>query len=180
MSVFLAVEPDETVRTELTELMAQHRSSCEAKWLTPEKLHCTIVFLGNPNTETIEGWKPLVAQLASRHLPMSLQLKGSGLFATARAPSVLWLGVGGDLSGLCALHVDAARTFGAEARGFVPHVTLARSKGEQSLVPVCEAMKKFESSVFCAESIGLYESFQGAYRLLCREQLGMSTLALIE
>lgn len=171
MSVFLAVDLDLHTRTQVAALMDTLRPRFEAKWLRTDKLHCTLVFLGNPTAAQLAAWPPLLDALALRHQGFSLQLAGAGTFVTARAPSVLWLGVGGALEPLHALQADAARTLGGEEREYLPHVTLARARQEGSLEVLLPELAPFQSAPFAVRHLALYESNNHTYRVLHQSPL---------
>ncbi len=164
MSLFLALGLPDTVRARVAELIEQGRATpgLNAKWLRPERLHVTVLFLGRPlDASTLIARMPA---LAARHAPVRLGVSGAGLFATARAPSVLWLGLRGDLGALSALRADALRAF-ADAidpmeadRHFQPHVTLARGKRPGELDAMAATLSKFTLSEVALDSLHLYES----------------------
>ena len=165
MSVFLAVDLDAPTRVAAAALIETHRANFPAKWLRTDKLHCTLVFLGNPPPEQVALWVPVIDALAGRHGPFRLRLQGAGTFTTARAPSVLWLGVVGELGPLCALQADAAGVLGvAQEKVFVPHVTLARAR--TSLSELSSSLGAFETGEFFVDHLSLYSSSSEVYRVV--------------
>ncbi|MBE2253622.1 MAG: RNA 2',3'-cyclic phosphodiesterase [Myxococcus sp.] len=181
MSVFLAVDLDEPARAVAAGVIERLRDGHAAKWVRADKLHLTLVFLGNPSEAHVEAFKPLVDALATRHGPFSLSLSGAGTFGTARAPSVLWLGVGGALEALATLQADAATTLltGAlpgvkpdeQGRPYAPHVTLARAKHGSAFEAATAALASLRSSPFVVGHLTLYESRHDVYRPLHRAPL---------
>ena len=173
MSVFLAVDLDEPSRALAASLIETHRGTVEAaKWLRLDKLHCTVLFLGNPSAEQVAQWVPMVDSLAARHHPFALRLQGAGTFVTARAPSVLWLGVTGQLDALTGLHREAVSVFGHEEREFVPHVTLARARGVDAFSGAVESLRAFSSEEFRVLGLSLYESSSEVYRVVHHSRFG--------
>ena len=173
MSVFLAVDIDELTRARAAALIETHRGTVEAaKWLRIDKLHCTVLFLGNPSEEQVAQWIPSIDALAARHRPFSLRLQSSGTFVTARAPSVLWLGVHGDIGPLTALHLDAVEVFKREEKAFVPHLTLARARGVGAFEAISESLSAFSTAPFRVESLALYTSSSEVYRVVHRASFG--------
>jgi RNA 2',3'-cyclic 3'-phosphodiesterase len=170
MSVFLALDVDDAVRREVMTLTSAERASVKGKWLPAEKLHLTLVFLGNPTADQVQTLVPRVHALATESTAFSLHLAGAGTFVTARAPSVLWLGVGGDVWALEALRARAvAKLEPGDARReqpFRPHVTLARAHTEQALDPVASAYARFTSAAFRVTHLTLYESTHHQFRKL--------------
>lgn len=172
MSVFLAVDLDATVRAEVTLLMQRYRETFPAKWLRSDKLHCTLVFLGHPSSEQVARWTSALAILARKHQPFSLSLGGAGTFVTARAPSVLWLGVTGELHALAALQADTQATLQSEVRKYLPHVTLARAQVPEHFAALRSQLADFSSSPFNVSKLTLYESLSDQYRVLFETPLG--------
>ena len=167
MSVFLAVDLDAPTRTLAASLIETQRAIFpKAKWLRIDKLHCTIVFLGHPGADQLEQWRPLIDSLASRHRRFTLRLQGAGTFVTARAPSVLWLGMTGQLEPLAALHHDSLATFAAQEREFIPHVTLARSQTPGDFETLSKDLASFSSADFEVTGLSLYESTSEVYRVV--------------
>ena len=178
MSVFLAVDLDDPSRASAAAIIETHRANAPGtKWLRTDKLHCTIVFLGNPNTDQVAKWIPLIDSLAERHQTFSLRLEGAGTFLTKRAPSVLWLGVQGELDRLSALHEDALATFEhtplspalsplrrEREQRFVPHVTLARSQKDGHFEELARELRTFSTPDFEVRGLSLYESSNHVYR----------------
>jgi RNA 2',3'-cyclic 3'-phosphodiesterase len=169
MSVFIALDLDDAVRSQVTGLIALGQSTVSAKWLTLEKLHLTLVFLGNPTPAAVEGLKASLDPFAAAQAPFELALSGAGSFATPRAPAVLWLGVAGNVSALSALRLAALQHLGmTEERAYTPHVTLARARDVAAVERQVETLKTFGSSTFWVRHLSLYESTHEGYRALSR------------
>ena len=167
MSVFVAIDLDGPARAVAAAAIEQHRSSVEAKWQQADKLHLTLVFLGNTMPDLTK-----VETLAARARPFSLELRGAGVFVTERAAAVLWLGVGGDLDALHALHRDAAAQLGDEPRPYVPHVTLGRAQVPGACDATAAALAELRSPRFTVQHLTLYESTHHQFRALQRYGFG--------
>jgi 2'-5' RNA ligase len=100
------------------------------KWVPPERLHLTLVFLG----EVADARMPALAAVFDEAIvfePFVARLTGLGVFPSRGAPKALWIGVGDGSRELTKLQRRAAdvTTQGGvalEARAFRPHLTLAR------------------------------------------------------
>ena len=167
MSVFVAIELDDTVRGEVTALLEAERAALAAKWLPPEKLHLTVVFLGNtlPDTGALDA-------LCAGARPFTLELAGSGVFVTERAPAVLWLGVGGELDALHALQQKAAALLGDVPRPYVPHLTLGRAHVPGAFDDAARRLGSFRSARFPVKHLVLFESLHHVFRVLHRVSFG--------
>ena len=173
VSFFVAIDLDAPVRAQATELMAGLSARVPAKWLRPDKLHCTLRYLGHPSDETLGALQAPLALVASRHSPFSLELAGAGTFVTARAPSVLWLGVAGALDGLRALRREVSAACGSDDQTpYVPHVTLARGQDALAFEALATELQAFRSPPFRIEALTLYESVDHVYRPVWSHPLG--------
>lgn len=161
----MAVDPPDAVRAQVAALISRERETHPAKWQRDDKLHVTLVFLGEPSADARAALVPTVRDWAAAQRPFSLQLAGAGTFETARAPTVLWLGVGGDVDALRAAQASLAQRCGqAEARPYVPHLTLARAQVVGVLEPLAARLTGFTSAPFAVDRVTLYESSHHQYR----------------
>jgi len=135
---FIAVDLPEEIKSALSSIQDRLRTRLAregldrvARWARPEGIHLTLKFLGEtPAVIAPELGQTLEVALAGVGAPR-LTLQGLGVFPNARAPRVIWVGLGGDLEALAALNrrVEAAIAplgFPTEVRPFSPHLTLAR------------------------------------------------------
>ncbi len=171
MSFFLAIDLDERVREEVWRATEPHRAR-PAKWLRREKLHLTLLFFAEPSLElraTLEGQLRALVQSVA---PFTLNLEGAGEFETARAPTVLWLGVGGQREPLLALQRTLSTALGVDLdRPYVPHLTLARAKAGV-LSETVTALSGFRSSPFVVTHLTFYESTHQHYTAQFQVALG--------
>ena len=149
MRLFVALEIPEPVRREVRRRVAGLRERLpRARWVDPDVLHLTLLFLGEVAPELVADLAGRLAQAFAAHPPLPLRLAGGGTFPAGRPARVAWIGVAGppELAPLQAAVVRAARaaleppasseapaTARAAAvlreggeRPFQPHVTLAR------------------------------------------------------
>jgi len=107
------------------------KSSLDVKWVKPDNIHLTVVFLGNIHRDDINALGDEVQKVCLDYGPFNISLKGMGSFPNRRNPRVLWLGLDGDLDRMSHFR-DALQKglnpFGIkeEKRKFNPHLTLGR------------------------------------------------------
>lgn len=99
----------------------------------PDGIHITLKFLGETRLEDIA---PITRSLQSGLQdipPADVQIRGVGGFPSPRRPRVVWAGVEPELplQELARICEAACQPLGypGEARGFQPHITLARIEG---------------------------------------------------
>jgi 2'-5' RNA ligase len=134
---FIAVEVSEAMRAAAVALQqAFAKTGAGVKWVTPESLHVTLLFLGEVDDRELHAVCRAAQQVAAKLPPFNLRIGGVGAFPTARRPKVLWAGITEGADDLRRLYDDLeARMpdlgcYRKEERGYTPHLTLGRVKGE--------------------------------------------------
>jgi 2'-5' RNA ligase len=136
MRLFIAVDLDDEARAAMAS--AQKRlaagmgdaSRSSLKWIPPDRLHLTLVFLGEVDEARARAVTEAMGASVA-HAPFDLAYVGAGVFPARGAPKVLWAGVGAGAREV----IDLERALAArvaevghriEGRPFSPHLTLAR------------------------------------------------------
>ncbi|MEE8471582.1 MAG: RNA 2',3'-cyclic phosphodiesterase [Dehalococcoidia bacterium] len=101
------------------------------RWADPEGVHLTLKFLGQVDARRLPEIAEAMARSARGFTPFSLELAGTGVFPNPSRPRVAWVGFRGDTERLVRLQKEIESSlvplgFPREARGFTPHLTLAR------------------------------------------------------
>ncbi|WP_165842290.1 RNA 2',3'-cyclic phosphodiesterase [Paenibacillus xerothermodurans] len=150
--LFLAVAIGREQREQIERNMEiLQRALTFQKWVQPDDLHVTLKFLGDTPLDTAEQVKAATRKLAAGHTPFSLSLQGLGTFGRSASPSILWLGVSGDLTALGELQSQVEHSvepfgFTREDGTYSPHVTLARRfQGASALLP--SALRAAEQAI---------------------------------
>src|SRR6478672_4108503 len=128
LRTFIAVGIDKTIRDHAVALQeALGRSGADVKWVEPENLHVTLLFLGEVEDRTLPAVCRVVADVAARLPPFEISVEGAGCFPSARRPKTLWVGIGAGTQELVALH-DALEPplldlgcYRREERQYTPH-----------------------------------------------------------
>ncbi len=115
----------------LQEELDQQLPDNAVRWVRPEGIHLTLVFLGNWTKRQIPELAKAVRDALDGTPPFTLEVEAAGVFPNLRRPRVLWLGVGGDRDALQRVQNAVARamvSFGwtPEKRPFSPHLTIGR------------------------------------------------------
>ncbi|HEX2056213.1 MAG TPA: RNA 2',3'-cyclic phosphodiesterase [Nitrospiraceae bacterium] len=144
---FLAVELPEAVRgairsfqEELTRrIQKELPKDARISWVQPASMHITIKFLGDTDDLLLTPLRDVVSQVAAAQEPVAVPIERLGAFPRLQAPRVLWVGPseewerGEEAQRLAAIHQVIEQGcmefgFAREAKGFHPHLTLARIK----------------------------------------------------
>lgn len=160
---FIAVEIPSDVKDEVCRLIAHFRQQGHpVRWVGPNGLHLTLVFLGHNPPEFIEQVKGQLAKVASETRQFDLALKGIGVFPNERSPRVIWLGAEQGTQELCNLAEAVRRAlvaigFAPEKRAFSPHLTLGRVKAPIKDVRTVLG-KEYASRRFPVRQLALFQS----------------------
>ena len=133
LRLFIAIELPAEVRAALAAAQRSLQSRGRGlRWVDPDGAHLTLKFLGETAADRVEAITTALATAAAAAHPFTLHTAGLGAFPGTKAPRVVWLGVSGELDRLRRLASDVERLvaplgFPSEARGFSPHLTLART-----------------------------------------------------
>jgi 2'-5' RNA ligase len=137
--LFVGLALDEPVRaaaaavsSRLERRLSSVARDFKARWVPPDNLHITVWFFG----EVAEAAAARLVDVLGGPLGLSafgLDVRGCGAFPLSGAPRVLWIGTAGGTTGMIdaqAALVERLAPLGytPEARGYSPHLTLARVK----------------------------------------------------
>ncbi|MFT3840584.1 MAG: RNA 2',3'-cyclic phosphodiesterase [Myxococcaceae bacterium] len=170
MRLFVAVDLDQPTRAAIPA-----GDDARVRWSARDKLHLTLVFLGDVSDDREPQVKQLCAEVAARHRPLKLTVEGAGTFG--HPPRVLWLGIGGELDKLRALRAElfAGLEVKDEHPDYSPHLTLGRSKrdhGDRALDELAQPLKATRLGPFAVDSAALYQTSGGRYLERARFPLG--------
>jgi 2'-5' RNA ligase len=146
---FIAIDPGKAIRDRLISLQeALARAGGEAKWVEPENLHVTLLFLGEVDMLDVPRVCAAVSDAAGKHAVFPMAVEGAGCFPNPRRPRILWAGLGLGVQEVCALH-DALEgpllelgCYRREERQYTPHITLGRVKSERPTDKLAAALAR--------------------------------------
>lgn len=144
--LFVAVELNEEARGSLVAEQARlMRAVGGVKWVPPEMIHLTMVFLGDVFAGQVEGIAAVLDAEAVVTPVFEFEVAGLGAFGPHQRPRVVWAGVGrgaesvGELQG----RIDRglrALNLSLESRPFHPHFTLGRVKSPREARGLADAL----------------------------------------
>ena len=139
MRLFVAVDIDDRTRARVARVidalrtgMEVARSTARICWITPDRLHLTLQFIGEVS-EDVAGVIQARLRPALDLPAFELRFDRVGTFPPGRRPRVVWLGIDRGADGLGSLQGAVQRRledvpFPRESRAFSPHLTVARFK----------------------------------------------------
>jgi 2'-5' RNA ligase len=146
---FIAIDVDKTIRNRLVALQETLTEADSAvKWVEPENLHLTLLFLGEVDERELHKVCRAVADVCQEHAAFPLSIERAGCFPNPRRPRVLWVGVGEGAEQIGALHDDLELPllelgcYRREERKYTPHLTIGRVKNEPSTDKLAQALAK--------------------------------------
>jgi 2'-5' RNA ligase len=149
LRTFLAVEVEKELRSRLIALQETlARSAEDVKWVEPEHLHFTLLFLGEVDEREVTDVCWAVVETCQALQPFPMSVEGVRCFGDPRRPRTIWVGLGTGAVEMVALH-DALEQplvdlgcYRREARGYTPHITLGRVKGDRTNDRLAQALTK--------------------------------------
>ncbi|MBN1640142.1 MAG: RNA 2',3'-cyclic phosphodiesterase [Anaerolineae bacterium] len=137
LRTFIAVDLAPALRGALGDLQARMQADVPprlVRWVRPEGIHLTLVFLGDVPVVQVPAIAAALRTVCARHAPFSFSLGGTGCFPNVRRPRVVWVGVDEPTGALVRLQGDVERAlqplgYRPEQRRYTPHLTLGRVKG---------------------------------------------------
>ena len=106
-----------------------------AAWVAEDRLHLTLKFLGEQPETLVPQLTTAMNEIAERHWPVAMRLRGVGAFPSLRRPRVVWVGIEPspklellqhDVEERC-----AALGLEVEGKPFRPHLTIGRLRGTE-------------------------------------------------
>ena len=165
---FLAFElPLEIKEVVAHAYQCMRKTSLDARWVKPENMHLTVVFMGNVPNERLESIAEAVGEVCREFGPFEIQIDGTGVFSSRRYPRVLWIGLAGDLERMSlfrdGLQMNLA-PFGInqEVRRYKPHLTIGRfRKGFRAGPQLDEILANYQdlsSDVSTVDELAMFRS----------------------
>ncbi len=146
---FIGVAINDPIRAAAKAMQATlARGGADVKWVESANLHVTLLFLGEIDDADLVAACRAAAKAAASEAPFVLRVGGVGAFPTPRRPKVLWGGITEGADALLRLHAATAGpllelgAYRQEERGYTPHLTLGRAKGEEDAALLAPELTK--------------------------------------
>ena len=149
---FIAVDPGKAIRDRLVSFQKSLAETAEnVKWVEPENLHFTLLFLGEVDEREVLNVCKAVKETTQRQASFALTAGGTGCFPNLRRPRVVWVGAQQGKQEMVALH-DALETpllelgcYRRENRVYTPHITLGRIRINRPMTQLAAALSKHQT-----------------------------------
>lgn len=167
MRAFIAIPFPEGVRASLATFQDQLKPcGASVAWVASENIHLTLKFLGDITDEQKDAVAAELARIAAQTPAFTMELGEVGVFPSAEAPRVVWVGLKQGTEQVTALAGEleqAARKLGlrVEERAFSAHITLGRVRTPRSKTPLMKGLERASwQSVpaWTANHVTLYQS----------------------
>jgi 2'-5' RNA ligase len=158
MRLFLAVELEPELKRALHEAAAPLRAIVpDAGWVAEERLHLTLKFLDEQPEAFVGPVTTMMEEIASRHWPVPIRLRGVGAFPDLRRPRVIWVGIAAAPKLELLQHdvEEGCAALGVEVDGkpFRPHLTIGRLPGTENGEAIRELARAARSIRFRADTL---------------------------
>jgi RNA 2',3'-cyclic 3'-phosphodiesterase len=168
MRLFTAIDLPSEIVYRLERLLMVLRPEALIKWSPLDNLHITTKFIGEWPDDRLEELDEALASLGPRD-SFEITIQDLGWYPNERSPRVLWAGVhaGDGLAELANATEQAVARLGIarDARGFSPHLTLARIKNPVPLQNLRRKVAELQPAIigsFLASHFTLFRSDPGS------------------
>jgi RNA 2',3'-cyclic 3'-phosphodiesterase len=165
---FLAFELPPEIKEQVRRISEElKKSKLDVRWVKPENIHLTIVFLGDVKEGDISAIGREVEKVCSGFHPFDFNLKGLGVFPDRRRPRIFWVGFDGDIERVSTFKDALCERLAPfnikeENRQFKPHLTLGRFRNpgrtDAKLDEMLMRYEGFSSPVFNSKELALFKS----------------------
>jgi 2'-5' RNA ligase len=184
--LFVAIDLDDAARAAIADeqkrlMRAFGRSDHSLRWVGPDQMHLTLVFVGNVDDQRAAA--VIDAMREDIHVaPFAMAFARIGVFPPHGAPNVLWIGVGDGADDAIDVQRHVADRLAKldvprERRPYHPHLTLARwrSSRPSDRRRVADVRRDDEVARVDVRAVTLYRSHLSSkgstYEALTRAQL---------
>lgn len=140
--VSVDIRPGESLISAVRDLQ---RSRADLKIVRTELMHLTLKFLGDTEEDLIGDLMTRIAGASEGVGPFSIRLKGMGAFPSLSNIRVVWAGIeDGRFLTQIAEKLDSSMIdigFERDKKGFVPHLTLARTRSPKNIINIQEILR---------------------------------------
>ena len=171
MRLFVGIEISPAVIAATIELIAQLRAASATlaprsriTWVTAERLHITIRFIGHVDDTRADEIRAVLAPPLPME-PFNLTIAGVGTFPPKGSPRVVWAGLTGGCDQLMAIESTVSERLAGvgvprEERLYNPHLTLARVRDAAGLrpAPFVGSRREISLGTTSVDAITLFES----------------------
>lgn len=160
--VFFGLEIPIEIKQRLLQVRAEVTG---AEWQSTERMHLTLLFLGNMEEKRLSAVREVARDIALK--AFELNIARLGCFGQPHAPKYLWAGVQPEtpVVSLYSVIKNQADSLGlqTECRAYRPHLTLARFKRESGSVD--HLLNEYRETIFGSFQVDefvLFETQQSA------------------
>jgi 2'-5' RNA ligase len=164
---FIALELPPTVLSLLCTVQQElEQLKIRARWVRPENIHLTLKFIGDIEPGDVDAICAAMTAAANEFSPITLTVRGIGVFPTIKRPRVIWVGLDGDIRSLLALQSRledklAEAGVAKDKRSFKAHLTLGRIKQPPGPAVIRQMMTEYatlSSDEFTCDQVILFKS----------------------
>ena len=152
LRTFIAIELTKATRDRLVGLQNNLAKTVpEVKWVEPENLHLTLLFLGEVDERELPALCQAVDGVTQSLPAFSMTVGGAGCFPNPRRPHVFWAGIVEGVQEVVTLHnaleppLLELGCYRREDRKYTPHITLGRLRSDQSPTGLAAALAKLST-----------------------------------
>ncbi|NSW55684.1 MAG: RNA 2',3'-cyclic phosphodiesterase [Armatimonadetes bacterium] len=166
LRLFFAVPLAEDLREAVCRVQETlRRCGTSVKWVEPENLHFTLKFLGNLPDSALAELERVAEEVAARHAPFEIRIRGCGAFPRPAEARAVWLAAAEGAQELTALAEDLEKSLAQaglaapERRPFKAHATIGRNRTPQHSKGLAAGIKQAAATDLGTMAVGEFALF---------------------
>lgn len=163
--IFIAIDLSKEIKQNLVEMQNKisfRQGRRGTRWVEPDHMHLTLVFLGDAEEEKISKIEKICYKVAQKIRPFEIAISSLSAFPNLTRAHTLWLGVenSDELNQLQEKLKEGLKeaSLRIEERKFTPHLTLARLKKKKNLRSEIENFKQKNFGIMKVNEFNIFES----------------------
>jgi RNA 2',3'-cyclic 3'-phosphodiesterase len=150
---FIAVDIDSATRKSISRIQDLLKSSqADIKFIEPDNIHITLIFLGNINSDQIQELEKALKIPPLKREPFKVLPSDIGCFPNEKNPRILWLGIAEGRENLIDLNRELLlrleQFYPKEKRAYKPHITIGRLKSNKNIAELKKRLSNIPKQVF--------------------------------
>jgi len=159
MRAFIAIELPDQIKAWLGKVQNELGPALPpAKWVEPQNLHLTMLFLGDIDETKVNGTRAAIKQCALRAKKIETRLAGLGCFPDERNPQVLFAQLENEEEFIRLYQALCTELKIIPEKRFKAHITLCRFKAGEKTGFADELTALPESAIFTTDRLTLFKS----------------------
>jgi RNA 2',3'-cyclic 3'-phosphodiesterase len=148
---FIALPISKDIKNKISRIQSNMDVICNIRWVNIDKLHLTLIFIGNLESNKVELVSNRLDNIAESFSEFEVTFQGLGYFGSKKHIKVIWTGLQEGVKNLQKLHNEinaelSTYNIYTETRPYKPHLTIGRLKTKRTPQYLAESILKQQNT----------------------------------